>query len=290
MHSKGKSKNKIKEFSYIIVGTMLLAMAINMFFNPNKLIIGGFTGLGIVINAYIQKAFNTEISLSIINIILNVPLFIVAYKILGKGIIGRTVFATLFLSVALEITKILPVFSGDMLLAAVYGGVISGAGIGMVFRGLATTGGVDLVASIVHRFKGHIAVSKIMFVCDATIVALGFFVFGATKAMYAVIAIFISSKCIDTILEGMSFSKVAFIISDKSVEISNEILQSAHRGVTTLKGKGMYTGYDKDVILCVFAQKEITKIKEIVEDIDNDAFMIVTDIKEVLGEGFETFK
>ena len=287
---KNIARNRLTEFGFMIVGVFLLAAAINMFFDANKLVVGGFTGLSIIINSYLNSLFNIDMTLSIINLFLNIPLFIVYYIIIGKGTLVRTVIATILLSVALEITKILPVFVGDMLLVAVYGGVMSGVGIGLVFRGLATTGGVDTVATIIHKLKPHIPVSVIMFICDALIIIIGFFVFGAQKAMYAIISIFISSKCIDTILEGMAFAKAAFIISDKSDEIAVKIMEQVSRGVTSLHGKGMYTGEEKNVILCVFAQKEIAKIKEIVHDIDKKAFIMLTDVKEVLGEGFQPFK
>lgn len=276
-----------KEYFFIILGTTLLALAINMFYNPNQMVVGGVTGLGVIIESYSRQYFPFVVTLSATNILLNIPLFLLSYFMLGKGVLGRTVFATFYLSAALIYTGIFPKFTGDLLLAAVYGGAISGVGIGLVFRGLATTGGVDLVASMIHKKYNHLSVSKIIFWIDFFIIALGLFVFGVEKAMYAIIAVYISSRCMNAILEGMSFSKAAFIISDKSEAIADGLMKEIERGVTGLHGIGMYTKAEKTILLCVFSQKEITKVKKLVIEIDDKAFIIVTDSKEVLGEGFQ---
>lgn len=251
------------------------------------MVVGGFSGLAIIIETYTKIWFGWGIPISATNVILNLPLFFLAWKFLGKGTLGRTIFATLFYSVALLYTALLPQFTGDMALAAIYGGVLSGVGLGFVLRGFATTGGTDLMASILHKLYPQWSVSKLLFAIDAVIIALGFFIFGAEKAMYAVIAVFISSKCVGTILEGMSFSKMAFIISDQSEEIARLLMTEADRGVTALHGEGMYTRRQKNVLFCVFAQKDVTMVKEIVKQVDSNAFVMVTDVKEVLGEGFQ---
>lgn len=281
-------KNKFEDYVFIILGVTVLAISINMFYEPNNLVIGGFSGLGIIILYYSKLLFNIEIPLYLTNIVLNLPLIIAAWKIMGKNVIWRTVFGTVFLSFALIYTKPMPVFVGDMALVSIYGGVLAGVGVGLVFRGAATTGGSELVAMLIHSIKNHTSISKLLFIVDTVIIVLGFFVFGAEKAMYAIISVFVSSKCVDAILEGMSFSKAAFIISNKAKEISEQIMQKADRGVTALSGRGMYTGSEKDILLCVFSQKEITKIKEIVKEADKQAFIIVTDVREVLGEGFKS--
>lgn len=282
------SKNLWKDFLFIVFGTTLLASAINVFYTPNQLVVGGFTGLGIIVESYTKSLFGYGVSVSTTNLVLNLPLFLASYLLLGKKMLGRTIFSTIFLSIALIYTKIFPVFIGDIMLAAVYGGVLSGIGIGFVFKGLSTTGGVDLAATILHKFYNHISVSKMMFVMDSFIIVLGLFVFGIHKAMYAIIAVYISSKCIETILEGMSFSKAAFIISDQSDEIARLLLNKLNRGVTALHGKGMYTSDEKEILLCVFSNREITTVKELVHNIDKNAFLMVTDFREVLGEGFQS--
>ena len=279
-------KGKIRDYCFIVAGVFLLAISISVFFEPSSLATGGVTGLGILIQTITQNLFGYGVPVSVTNIVVNVPLFILAYFYLGKGFLGRTVFATILLSVALTFTDLLPIFEGDLMLTSVYGGVVMGAGIGLVLRGFATTGGTELLASILHKFFVHIPVSKLLFLTDGTIIALGLFVFGAERAMYAVIAIFISTKVLNTILEGMAFSKAAFIISDYAEIIADEIMRQADRGVTALHGKGMYTRKEKNVLLCVFSRKEVAMIKDIVRQFDPKAFVIVTDVKEVLGEGF----
>lgn len=279
--------SRVGNLIFIVLGTVFISVAINMFFSPNSLVVGGFSGLGIIIQNVTGGIIDGGIPISLTNIVLNTPLFVVAYFVLGKGYLGKTLFATVFFSVALEVTSFLPVYSGDLMLIAIYGGIIDGIGIGFVLRAMASTGGVDLMASIIHKKVSYISISAIMFAINSIIIAFGFFVFGAERAMYAIISIFISSKAINIILEGLSFSKAALIISEKSSEIADAIMEKHDRGVTALKGKGMYTGRDKDVLLCVFSRKEITGIKNIVRGLDPDAFIILTDIKEVMGEGFK---
>lgn len=280
----------IKNYIYIIIGTTILAAGVNVFFDANQLVVGGVTGLGIVINAYSEKMFALPIPLFLTNLVFNVPLLFLAYRFLGKDFLGKTVFATIYLSVALIYTKWIPVFHGDMTLIAVYGGIVCGVGIGFVFRAMGSTGGTDLAATILHRFYKHIPVSQAIFVMDAVIIALGFFIFGAQKAMYAVISVFITSKCIGTMLEGMSFAKAAFIISDYAQEIAQILLSDMDRGVTALYGKGMYSGKEKEILLCVFSQREVTKVKQTVNEIDKNAFLLLADMKEVLGEGFQSIE
>lgn len=284
-------KNEIvKNYFYIIIGATLLAAGVNVFFDANQLVVGGVTGLGIIINAYSQMMFHIPIPLFLTNLIFNIPLLLLAYRFLGKDFLGKTVFATVYFSIALIYTKWIPVFHGDMALVAVYGGVLCGLGVGFVLRSMGTTGGTDLAAAILHRIYKHIPISQAIFVMDAVIIALGFFIFGAEKAMYAIIAVFITSKCIGTILEGMGFAKAAFIISDHSEQIAKMLLSDMDRGVTALYGKGMYSGKQKEILLCVFSQREVAKVKQTVNEIDKNAFLLLTDMKEVLGEGFQSLE
>ncbi|MDD3571216.1 MAG: YitT family protein [Lachnospiraceae bacterium] len=279
--------SKVMDVMFMIIGTMFIAVAITVFFSPNQVVVGGFSGIAIIIKNLTNGIYEGGIPLSVTNLALNIPLFVVAYFVLGKSYLGKTVFATVFLSVALEMSSFLPVFTGDLALIAIYGGIVDGIGVGFVLRAMASTGGVDLLATIIHRKIRHISISSIMFVINAIIISFGLFVFGAEKTMYAIISIFISSKCITAVLEGLSFSKMAFIISEESEKIAKEIMKRHNRGVTALNGRGMYTGKNKDVLLCVFKQKDIIGIKEIVRNADPNAFIILTDIKEVMGEGFK---
>lgn len=280
-------KRSIIDYLYIIFGTTILAIGLNSFLDPHGLVIGGATGLAIIIRSLSIRFFQIDVPLSVTNIILNIPLLIICFKVFGWKYLKRTLFATVYLSVALIYTKWIPVIESDLTLASIFGGVLAGAGLGFTFKCSATTGGTDLVASIIHNYNKHISLSKIMFVIDVIIIAAGFFVFGSLATLYAVIAVFIITKIIDTILEGFSFAKAAFIISDKYDLISEEITKNLERGATAIYGKGLYTLKEKNIILCVVSSKEIIKLKELTAKADPNAFVIVADVREVLGEGFK---
>ncbi len=260
-----------------------MASAISLFYAPNDMVTGGFSGIAIII----EKVTSGLIPIWLTNVVLNVPLFLVGFKIIGKKFLMKTLFATLFFSVALYFLDFVPRFETDLTLAAVFGGTLSGIGLGLVFKSKATTGGTDLLASLLNKFLKHVSVSKILFAIDSCIIVLGFFVFGPTKAMYAIIAVFVATKVIDFVLEGLSFAKAVFVISAKTPEISKFILADLNRGVTSLSGKGMYTNTEKDVLLCVVSSKEVFNLKEFIKNIDESAFVIVADVREVLGEGFK---
>lgn len=288
---KHSIKQKIIEYLAIIVGTTILSIAINVFFDPFELVTGGVSGLSIIIKKFAEEKYNIIIPLWLTNLALNLPLFVAGVKILGIKMLRRTIFATLYLSVALFYTKLIPtsfLVDAEPLLVALFGGVLSGVGIGLVFSSFATTGGTDLAASIIHRYVKHISISKLLFMLDTCIILFGIFMFGINKAMYAIIAVYITSKVIDSILEGLSFSKAALIISEHSDIIAKEILTQLDRGVTGLSGRGMYTLNNKEILLCVVSRKQVIQLKDAVKFIDNRAFLLVFDVREALGEGFES--
>lgn len=288
---KHSIKQKIIEYLAIIVGTTILSIAINVFFDPFELVTGGVSGLSIIIKKFAEEKYNIIIPLWLTNLALNLPLFVAGVKILGIKMLRRTIFATLYLSVALFYTKLIPtsfLVDAEPLLVALFGGVLSGVGIGLVFSSFATTGGTDLAASIIHRYVKHISISKLLFMLDTCIILFGIFMFGINKAMYAIIAVYITSKVIDSILEGLSFSKAALIISEHSDIIAKEILAQLDRGVTGLSGRGMYTLNNKEILLCVVSRKQVIQLKDAVKFIDNRAFLLVFDVREALGEGFES--
>ena len=265
----------------LALGIVLIASSISVFYEPNGVVVGGFSGIGIIIEKLIK------IPVSVSNVILNIPLFIIAIKILGIRYTFKSFVCSVILSAALEMTKVLlPVFKGDLMLVAIYGAMLDGIGVGFIIKSMSSTGGVDLLSTIVNKKMPYFSISSVIFISNAVIIAMGFFVFGAERALYSAVSAFISGKFVDIILNGFSFSKAAFIISDKSDEISNEIFACLSRGVTALNGRGMFTGNKKTVLLCVASGREIAKLKEIVRIFDKNAFVIVTDVKEVMGEGF----
>lgn len=284
------NRHPILDYLLMIVGTTLLAIAINSLFDPMNLVTGGVTGLAIVIKTITTSFIEDGFPLWATNLIINIPLFVIAVTIKGKHFGSRSLFSTLFLSFALYFTQNVPVLTSDILLGTVYGGAVAGMGLGLVFAAFSTTGGTDLAASIIqHQFK-HVSVAQIMLILDALIVLSGAFVYGPEKALYAILSIFITTKVIDGVLEGIHFSKAAFIISEAYEKLAPALMEGLDRGVTGLSGKGMYSNMDKQVLLCVVSKKEIVQLKEIVKELDTKAFVIVADVKEVLGEGFIEYR
>ncbi len=278
---------KIAHYVYIIIGTALLAAAIQCIFDPTGLITGGFSGLSIIIKYISESVIPGGIPLWLTNIVLNIPVFVLAYIYMGKKFVGRTLFGTIMVSVWLYLIPVVELAEGDYLLAAIFGGVISGAGIGLVLRANATTGGTDMVASLIRRKFRHYTVAQIMQVIDGMIVLVGLYVFGIRPTLYAVVAIFVATKVSDAIVEGFHYSKAAYIITNHHEEIAKVLMTEVNRGVTGLEAQGMYTNEKKCVLYCVVSKKQIVMLKELVIAIDPNAFVIVSDVHEVLGEGFQ---
>lgn len=279
-------KSAFWDYVFVIVGTGLLALAIQCLFDPVSLVTGGFTGLAIVIKEMTSGIVPGGVPLWLTNIALNIPVFVIAYRIKGKSFIFRTAIGTLLLSGWLYVIPVVDLSQGDHFLSAVFGGVVAGLGIGLILLAKATTGGTDMVATLIqHRLK-HYSIVQIMQVLDACIVLVGLYIFGLYAGLYSIIAIVVVTKVSDMVMEGFKFSKAAFIITDKYEIVAKRILKELDRGVTGLYAKGMYSGQDKCMLYCVVSQKEIVGVKEIVAEVDPNAFVIVSDAREVLGEGF----
>ena len=282
-----KKRNPVLLYLVITAGTGLLAFAIKCIYDPIGLVTGGFTGIAILIKKVTDIFYAGGIPLWFANLILNIPFFLLAYKIKGKKFIGRTAFATVLLSVWLYLIPELDFVSGDYILASIFGGVLAGIAMGMILWANATTGGTEMVAVLLQcRMFSHYSVAQIMQVLDGMIVIVGLYVFGLRPSMYAIVALFITSKVTDTILEGMKFSKAAYIITDHYQEIAKRVMEELERGVTGLAAQGMYSGEEKCVLYCVVSKKEIVMLKEVVHEIDKSAFVVVGDVREVHGEGF----
>ncbi len=281
------SKALVFDYLRITLGVIFLGFAIGMFFKPNNMVIGGVSGLAIVIEFLTGKA-GFPIPIWLTNLIVNIPLFILGTRARGFKFITKTLYATVLLSVVLYFEAYFPVIKlNDMLLTAVFGGLLDGVGLGLAFRSSATTGGTDLAASILNKCYPHLPLQKIMFAIDTCVIIFGLCVFGLAHSMYAVIAAFLAVKAIDMVLEGMSYAKAVWIISDHYDQISERIIKVVGRGVTGLNGKGMYTGSAKNVMMCVVSSKQLVTLKSIVQEIDGKAFVIVADVREVLGSGFK---
>lgn len=283
-------KVKGRDFIYILLGTLLMAISINWVYDPMGMVTGGVTGLAIAIKYLTGFIFAGGLPVWVTNLVCNIPLFITAFFVLGKKALGKTLFATLSLTVFIGVIPVRGLFAEDFLLAAVFGGVIGGIGMGLVLATMSTTGGTDLLCMIIHAKQKHISVPTLLLFVDACIVILGVFVFGINKALYAIIAVYITTKVTDGILEGLKFAKMAYIISDNYSEITQEILNVIDRGVTGINVTGMYSNSDKKMLFCVVSKKEIVEVIDIVNKKDPKAFVIVSDVREVMGEGFIEFK
>lgn len=274
------------DYILIIVGTGLMAFAIQCIYDPAGLVVGGFTGIAIIVKALSAAKFAGGIPLWLTNLVLNFPVFFVAWKVKGKGFVGRTGLATILLSVWLYLLPKWNLPQGDFMLASIYGGAISGIGLGMVLLARATTGGTDMVASLIQHYLRHYSIVQIMLILDGIIVLFGVAVFGMKPALYAVVAIYLNSKVSDALMEGLKYSKAVFIITDQPQSVANALMKELSRGVTGMRAKGMYSGQERNLLYCVVSKKEIVELKDIVIRIDKSAFVIVTDAREVLGEGF----
>ena len=274
------------DYLMIIVGTGLMSLAINSVFDAAGMVTGGFSGIAIIIKAWTKNLIEGGIPLWVTNCVLNLPQFVIAWKVRGFSFIKRAILGEISLSVWLAIQPVWNLAGNDLLLSALYGGVIQGVGIGLVFLGGGTTGGTDMMAAIIQKFLKHYSIAQIMQVIDAMVVLVGMYVFGVHKALYAIIAVYLVTKVSDGLIEGLKFSKAAYIITGKPKEISDMIINDLDRGVTGINARGMYSGQDKLMLFCVVNKKEIIMLKEKVDKIDPDAFVIVTDAREVHGEGF----
>jgi len=289
----------MEEYLYIVIGCLVTAVALDVFLLPYKIAAGGITGIATVL-FYIT---NSKIPIGTIILLLNVPLFFGGMKFIGKRFFFKTLLSTVLLSGFIDLLEpftksFISRYMGDMadstpganlLLYCVFGGVGMGIGLGIVFRVGATTGGTDLAAQIVHHFFPHFTVGRILMVVDAMVVLFAAIAFQSfLLGLYAIVTIYLSSKVIDAILEGVDYAKAVFIISNHSDLISQKIMTEIDRGVTGLNGTGMYTGTEKQVLLCVLDRKQIPKVKSLVKSIDPKAFVIMTDVREVLGEGFRS--
>lgn len=273
----------------IIVGVTILSFAINWFLSPQGLVTGGIAGLGIVVEEISQRLFGFEIPIWLTTMLCNLPLFWISIRQRGFEFAKKSLYAVMLTSFSLWYMAFIPnpfAVGDDLLLTAIFGGLGLGTGIGIVLKSSATTGGTDMLASIIKFKHPKFPIPKLMLCIDAFIILTGFFIFGPTKAMYAIISVAITSKSISAVLEGGHHAKAAFIMSPKNHEISAAIMQKIPRGSTGLKARGMYSNEEKEMLFTVVSQKEINKLREIIYDIDPKAFVTIADVKEVLGEGF----
>ena len=270
----------------LTAGTFFMAVGINVIYEPLSMVTGGFSGIGILVKKLTQTARWSGIPVGMTTLLLNIPLFIWGYSQKGKVFVKKTVYAASCFSFFLLIIPTFDIVKQDYLMAALVGGLLNGTGIGLVFSQGASTGGSDLLSVLTAKILPGLSASERLILIDTLIVAAGVFIFGLEIGLYAVVAVFVTGKVSNAILEGLKFAKIAYIISDHPEEISEHILRELGRGLTGLEGQGMYSEKHKMVLMCVVSKKEAVLLKDIVKNADNEAFLIISESKEVLGEGF----
>lgn len=269
----------VKQYVMLTLGAFFVAVAFNLFLNSFQIASGGVSGISII------AGYLFKIKPAYTQWVLNFLFVIIGFFTLGRQFGVKTIYGTFILPLFVLLTEDWQTITHEPLLAALYGGVGVGVGIGLVFRAGASTGGTDLIAQILHKYLG-LSLGVAVLTIDGLIVLTAAFVFGPEKALYALITLYITGKTIDTVQIGLGYAKMAFIISDKREEIRHAILYEMDRGVTRLSAHGGYTDEERPVLMCVVEQNQLARLKNIVKRLDSNAFVIVSDANEVLGEGF----
>ncbi|WP_409251995.1 YitT family protein [Bacillus sp. SCS-153A] len=281
---RGETQNpalhKMMEYVYVLAGSAVVAIAFNVFLLPNEVASGGVSGISTITKtvfdwkpAFVQWAFN-------------IPLFIAGLIFLGFQFGFKTALGTIFLPFVVYLTEDWEAWTLDPLLGALFGGIGVGLGLGVVFRGKASTGGTDLAAQIINKYSG-LSLGTCVAIIDGMIVLSAALVFDIERGLYALIGLYVTSKTIDLVQVGFGRSKMAMIITNRQEEIREGVLNKIDRGVTKLSAYGGYTDDERPILMCVVDQREFTRLKQLVKSIDPSAFVVTMDASEVLGEGFK---
>lgn len=277
-----KTKYIITQFMQIAIGTALVAASTSLFLLPNQLSSGGFSGIATIVYYLLEIPLGTTI------LVLNIPLFVMSLIKNGKHFFINAIAGTAGLSIFLNIFEKLKPITTDRFLACIYGGIIAGIGTAIILKANASTGGTDLLTQIIKAYKPNIRISNLLVILDTIIVITNVIFFKELEiGLYSAITIYIMGKMLDIFFEGIDFAKMVYIISPKNEEISKKIGEKIKRGSTSLYGKGMYKKKDRKVLFCVASRNEVREIRKIVNEIDKDAFIVITNVREVFGEGFK---
>ena len=277
-----KSKKLITDLMFLTVGCILLSVSINVFLVPYKISAGGISAIGTIL------LYLFGIKMSLTNLIFNIALFIFGYKYLGKGAVLKTALGIILLSAFLEITSYVPQYTENEIISVLSGGILMGAGVGMIVKIGASTGGSDFAGLILKKFLPHISLANLILIIDVVIVSISGIVFKSyTVTVYSLIALFVSSVITDKIITLGNNAKMLLIFSKENIKISIHILNQFERGVTGVCCMGMYTDEESRMLLCVITPKELPIYMNMIKDYDKEAFVIVSDVHEVIGEGFK---
>ncbi len=273
-------KDTVSEYLFVIIGAVIIAIGFNVFLLPNQVASGGVSGISTILNGLF--GWNA----GIIQYAFNIPLFIAGVLILGKKFGVKSFIGTITLPAFVILTSGWEPWTLNPLLGAIFGGIVVGSGLGLVFKGKASTGGTDLLAQIITKFTGLTLGTSVLMI-DGIIAVSAALVFDLEKGLYAIIGLYVTTKTIDIIQLGFSQSKMAYIITNREEEMRDAIYREVNRGVTKLPAFGGYTGEEKTFLMVVVYQTEFTKLKQVVKMVDPTAFVVVADAYEVLGEGFK---
>ena len=278
---KAALREQVMAWLQIVIGCVIGAAAYPTFLDPGKIAPGGLTGVAMIL----KHLWGWDIGIT--SLILNIPLFIIGYRAMGKVFAFRSLVATILFSFLIDLMplKEIPV---EPILGTLYGGILLGIGLGFILRGGATTGGTDMCARMVHKYLPFMSVGMFLFLIDCVVVVAAWIFIGSSEALYALICIFVSGKAVDMVMLGLSSNKACFVITDQWERVSGRLLEEMARGVTQLSARGAYTGTERPVVLCVLPPQEVSRLKEIVRQEDEKAFMFVTEAHEALGEGFSS--
>ncbi len=280
---KNSVKSLIIDVIFYIIGSIIYSIAIPMFIAPAHISPGGFTGIALILNYLL----NVPTGLTVL--ILNIPLIIISFRKFGADFILRTAIATVIVSLTLDISeKYIKAFSGDIILCALFGGILVGLGLGIVILRGATTGGVDIIGKFVNFKYPHISIGKVILFGDAVVVAASAICYrDFSGALYSGVTMFVTSVVLDRVLYGADKGKLVYIITDNAAPICDRILTQISRGVTKINASGAYTGKEKEILMCAVRRQEVSLIHSLVKAADNEAFIIVCEAGEILGRGFK---
>lgn len=274
-----EGRQLVRDYLLVVIGALVTAASFSWFFLPYDVAPGGVTGIATVISSL------TGLSVGLLSFLINVPLFLAGWRQVGWRFAVRSFIAMVLLSLFIDLLpQVNP--AGDIMLATVFGGVLLGVGLGMVVRAGATTGGTDMAAKMLHRLAGFLSIATILFIIDATVVIIAAMAFGIQAGLWALIALFISSKAMDVVIKGFNTAMQFLIITREPDEIVRRIHGDLDRGCTRLKAFGTYSGEEMGALLCVVARTEAARLKKVIAEADPNAFVTVCDVHEALGEGF----
>ena len=273
----------LRAYSLIVLGCIVGGSAYPLFLVPNNIAPGGLTGVATILN------YVFGLPVGITSMALNLPLFLIGYKAMGRTFVFRSFIATILFSVAIDLLQFEPL-TDDILLGSVYGAILLGVGLGLILRGGATTGGSDMIARMVNKRVPFITVGTFLFIVDCMVILAAAFTMTHRAALYALICIFVSAKAVDLVLAGMGSAKACFIISNNHESIARRIMDELERGATILSGIGAYSGEKRGVLISVVSRGEVVPVKRIVREEDEKAFVFITDTHETLGEGFSNLQ